>query len=104
MKQIGKQNGVSECYATNFLEGDSGTGIGSETTTELAATAGEEGTLLEKDAWYYWLLLAEGHLTRASLGPCRAGSRGCQFPRGSPGSGSRKTDENAPGTRPCLKN
>ena len=32
---------------------------------ELAAEAGEDGRRLVKHALYYWLMLAEGHLTRA---------------------------------------
>ncbi len=47
LRDFGLRKGVamnpSECYATtNFLERDPGTGIGSETTTELAAAAGED--------------------------------------------------------------
>jgi len=75
--------------------------------TSLQQRLVKTGGRLIKHARYYWLLLAESVATATRGGssePCWAGPRGCRFPRGNPGSGSRKTDENAPGTWRCLKN
>ena len=42
--------------------------VGHWSLTSLQATACEDGGRLVKDARYYWLLLAEGHLTRQRFG------------------------------------
>jgi hypothetical protein len=71
-----------ERYATtNFLEGDFGTGIGLVPTKGLATATGEDRRLA-KHAPYYWLLLAESHVTRRWFGRTLQRIAGLSVPAG----------------------
>src|SRR5271169_80426 len=64
---------------------------------ELVATSLQQrlvktGARLVKHARYYWLLLAESHLTKRLFGVCSGGSPGCRFQRDSPGCGTQEID------------
>jgi len=50
---------------------------------ELAATVGQDGGGLIKNARYCWLLLAEGHLTSGCLARWWGGPMLCRCPAGS---------------------
>jgi hypothetical protein len=95
----------SECYATtNFLEVDLRTGIGPETTTELAAAAGEDGWTAGETCP---LLLAavggEPSNERVVWQYAPADSRAVPSGGIAEALGSRKLDREPPGAEGCRR-
>jgi hypothetical protein len=72
--------------------------IGSWSLTSLQQRLVKTGRRLVKHARYYWLLLAESHLTRRLLGAMLGRIARLPVPTGQPRlQGSRKMDEKLPG-------
>jgi hypothetical protein len=65
--------------------------------TSLQRGLVKTGGRLVKQARYYWLLLADSHLTRRLFGAMLGWIARLRSPLGKPASGRRKTNENAPG-------
>ena len=71
---------------------------------ELAATAGEDGGRLVKHARYYWLLLAEGHLTPGVRGDFAEDLGAAPADRIERGGGKETDGRKEVGTERCLRN
>ena len=90
--------------ATNFLERDLRTGIGSETTTELAAAAGEDGwTVGETCPLLLAALGGEPSNERVVWQYAPADSRAVPSGGIAEALGSRKLDREPPGTEGCRR-